>query len=152
VLILIDGDGMIFKDEFLQKGLAGGKQAAAALYSTVMSHIDREMNIIPTASRVLCRIYANVKGLADVLMRAGIVEDAVQFEEFVRGFTNGRTFFDFIDVGPGKDRADDKIIGTCTSPYYSSPAWSHPAEQDYRDLETLRRRLPLPPDIFRLLA
>ncbi|KAL5397298.1 hypothetical protein PMIN02_002392 [Paraphaeosphaeria minitans] len=112
VLILVDGDGMIFKDDFLHKGLAGGKQAAAALYSTIVAYIERETRTIPPTSRVLCRIYANVKGLADVLVRAGIVNDAAQFEEFTRGFTNGRTFFDFVDVGPGKDRADDKIIET----------------------------------------
>jgi hypothetical protein len=29
----------------------------------------------------------------------------------MRGFTRGKTLFDFIDVGPGKDRADEKIIG-----------------------------------------
>ncbi|KAL5381134.1 hypothetical protein DPSP01_007388 [Paraphaeosphaeria sporulosa] len=112
VLILIDGDGMIFENEFLQKGLAGGKQAAVSLYSTIATYIERETRTIPPTSRVLCRIYANVKGLADVLVRAGIVNKAAQFEDFTRGFTNGRTFFDFIDVGPGKDRADDKIIET----------------------------------------
>ncbi|KAL1606346.1 hypothetical protein SLS60_003748 [Paraconiothyrium brasiliense] len=110
VMVLIDGDGMIFENDFLRKGLAGGKQAAAALYSTIITYIERETNTIPTTSRILCRIYANVKGLADVLVRVGILEHAGQFEEFVRGFTSGRTFFDFIDVGPGKDRADDKII------------------------------------------
>ncbi|KAF2438612.1 hypothetical protein P171DRAFT_398698 [Karstenula rhodostoma CBS 690.94] len=112
VLILIDGDGMIFENRFLQKGWAGGKQAAAALYSTIVDYIERETRTIPPASRVVCRIYANVKGLAEVLVRVGILEEAAQFTEFVRGFTNGRTLFDFIDVGPGKDRADDKIIET----------------------------------------
>lgn len=145
---------MIFNTEFLQMGLAGGKQAAAALYSTIVAYIERETMTIPPASRVLCRIYANVKGLAEVLVRAGITKDAAQFEEFVRGFTNGRTFFDFIDVGPGKDRADDKIIGKLDFrlPISFSPAWSHLADDRFRDFETLRRRLPLSPNLFRLLA
>lgn len=34
------------------------------------------------------------------------------FEDFARGFSRGKTLFDFVDVGPGKDRADEKIIGT----------------------------------------
>lgn len=122
VMVLIDGDGMIFETEFLQKGLAGGKQAAAALYNAVLNYIERETTIIPTTSRVLCRIYANVKGLAEVLVRAGLIEDAGQFDEFTRGFTNGRTLFDFIDVGPGKDRADDKIIGK-TFTFYDSATY-----------------------------
>ena len=111
VLVLIDGDGMIFADGFLQKGLNGGKEAAAALYRTVVAYIERETNDIPLTSRVICRVYANVKGLAETLVRYGIMEETGRFEDFVRGFTNGRTLFDFIDVGSGKDRADDKIIG-----------------------------------------
>lgn len=111
MLVLIDGDGMIFANQFVQKGLVGGKEAAAMLYHAIVTYIERETEIIPLTSRVLCRVYANVKGLSETLVRAGIIEEANHFEEFVRGFTNGRTLFDFIDVGPGKDRADDKIIG-----------------------------------------
>ncbi len=59
----------------------------------------------------MCRIYANVRGLGDVLVRKGVYQDIIEFEEFVRGFTRGKTLFDFIDVGAGKDRADEKIIG-----------------------------------------
>jgi hypothetical protein len=56
-------------------------------------------------------MYANVRGLGDVLARKGIVEDVGVFEDFVRGFTRAKVHFDFIDVGSGKDRADEKIIG-----------------------------------------
>jgi hypothetical protein len=56
-------------------------------------------------------MYANVRGLADVLVRTGAIEDTGVFEDFMRGFTRGKTLFDFVDVGAGKDRADQKIIG-----------------------------------------
>jgi|TARA_R110002003_G_scaffold109_3_gene9110 hypothetical protein len=46
-----------------------------------------------------------------VLARKGIIDDVSVFEDFARGFTRGKTMFDFIDVGSGKDRADEKIIG-----------------------------------------
>lgn len=111
MLVLIDGDGMIFANGFLQRGLGGGKEAAATLFNIIMTYIERETDNIPLSSRVICRVYANVKGLAETLVRYGILEEISHFEDFVRGFTNGRTLFDFIDVGPGKDRADDKIIG-----------------------------------------
>lgn len=124
VFVLIDGDGMIFTNEFLKKGHSGGKEAAAALYHALTAYIERETIDIPTTSRVLCRIYANVKGLGETLVRAGIIEETSVFEEFVRGFTNGRTLFDFVDVGPGKDRADDKIIGEFES-CYSFPGSPH---------------------------
>jgi hypothetical protein len=56
-------------------------------------------------------VYANVRGLADKLLRLGTIEALEDFEEFVQGFTRAKTMFDFIDVGAGKDRADEKIIG-----------------------------------------
>jgi hypothetical protein len=46
-----------------------------------------------------------------VLVRKGIIDDIIVFEDFTRGFTRGKAHFDFIDVGAGKDRADEKIIG-----------------------------------------
>lgn len=136
IVLLIDGDGMIFQKEFLRDGSAGGHRAAVSprhsaawrghkhyvwldftdsvlqtkLRKFAESYVDTEDKAIPVESRILCRIYASVKGLADVLVRSGAIEHAAVFEEFVQGFTRGDTLFDFIDVGPGKDRADDKII------------------------------------------
>jgi hypothetical protein len=55
-----------------------------------------------------------VRGLGDVLVRTGAIQEIAQFEDFMRGFTRGKTLFDFIDVGAGKDRADEKIIGKYT--------------------------------------
>lgn len=44
-------------------------------------------------------------------MRLGMTEALEDFEEFVRGFTRENTMFEFIDVGAGKDCAEEKIIG-----------------------------------------
>jgi hypothetical protein len=46
------------------------------------------------------------------LARKGIIENVGVFEDFTRGFTRGKVNFDFVDVGSGKDRADEKIVGT----------------------------------------
>ncbi|CAI6340885.1 unnamed protein product [Periconia digitata] len=112
VVLLVDGDGMIFENDFVAMGEAGGRKAAAELHKAVELYVENETKSIPMESRIICRVYANVKGLADVLVRSGIVEDASVFESFVQGFTRGKILFDFIDVGPGKDRADEKIIET----------------------------------------
>lgn len=112
VVVLIDGDGMIFQDDFLKAGEFGGKKAAAQLQNLVSDYIHQRMDNIPISAKVVTRVYANVKGLSDICVRTGIVDEASQVEEFVRGFTRGRTLFDFVDVGPGKDRADEKLIET----------------------------------------
>lgn len=49
------------------------------------------------------------RGLADTCTRAGIVSSPIIIEDFVRGFTRSDPYFDFIDVGYGKDRADVKV-------------------------------------------
>ncbi|KAL5119945.1 hypothetical protein ACEQ8H_002043 [Pleosporales sp. CAS-2024a] len=110
VMVLIDGDGMIFEDQYLQQGEAGGRRAASQLDSALHQYIETETDDIPLGARIVCRMYANVRGLGEVLARKGIIAHSSVFDDFVRGFTRGKTLFDFVDVGTGKDRADEKII------------------------------------------
>jgi hypothetical protein len=124
-MVLIDGDGMIFLDDFLRDGEKGGRRAAMKLQAALEDYIESEVTGIPHDSRIVCRIYANVRGLGDVLARTGAIEETGQFGDFVRGFTQQQALFDFVDVGPGKDRADEKLVGeysisaakTCTLTY-----------------------------------
>lgn len=111
ILVLIDGDGMIFEDYLVKKGEIGGKEAAAALWAATRDYIHQ---IIPGLSpdfKIVARIYANLKGLGETCHRAAMLENPATIEHFARGFTGSKHLFDFIDVGIGKDRADDKISG-----------------------------------------
>ncbi|KAL6703536.1 hypothetical protein ACN47E_009561 [Coniothyrium glycines] len=110
VTILIDGDGMVFVNEFLREGEQGGRRAASALYDAVQNFIEKDTMDIPLESRLICRIYANIRGLSEVLVRIGVIPAVSVFDDFVRGFAAAKPLFEFIDVGPGKDRADVKII------------------------------------------
>lgn len=120
VLVLIDGDGMIFEDNLLRKGELGGKEAAAGLWNGIKDHVHNELPDTPSDCRIVTRIYANMKGLSEVCWRAGLVEKASLIEEFYRGFTGSKILFDFIDVGPGKDRADEKINGIQYHPSFGT--------------------------------
>lgn len=111
VLVLIDGDGMIFNTSFLRDGEAGGRQAAAVLHDVVQKWSAANVIETPPDVKVVVRIYANLGGLADVCTKAGLISSPTQLAEFARGFTRGKTLFDFVDVGAGKDRADGKIAG-----------------------------------------
>ncbi|KIW03689.1 hypothetical protein, variant [Verruconis gallopava] len=100
---------MIFHEHYLSKGEEGGRQAAEMLRQSTELYAREQVPDLPNEIKVVTRMYANVKGLADMCSRSGLVASPTLIEDFVRGFTRGNALFDFIDVGPGKDRADVKV-------------------------------------------
>ena len=110
VLVLIDGDGMIFDDNLIKHGENGGRQAASLLWNAISECVHNTMDL-QSDIRIVTRIYANVRGLGDVCHKAGILAKPEMMEDFARGFTGSKQLFDFVDVGIGKDRADDKLSG-----------------------------------------
>ncbi|GBF64457.1 hypothetical protein TMEN_7173 [Trichophyton mentagrophytes] len=114
VIALLDGDGMIFRDSLVQQGEKGGKDAANQLWLAIRDYTSETFTNIHSP-KIVARIYANVRGLGETLFKAGIIDKPSVFEDFVRGFNGGRLLFDFVDVGSGKDRADDKLAGKLSS-------------------------------------
>ncbi len=112
ILVLIDGDGMIFEDQFIHKGEVGGKEAAVLLWGFVRDYVTQKIPNLSSDYKVVTRVYANLKGLGDACHQSGILERPSLIADFARGFTGSKQLFDFVDVGMGKDRADDKISGT----------------------------------------
>lgn len=102
---------MIFEDHLLKKGESGGKESASILWSATRDYVHRLIPDLSSDFKIVVRIYANLKGLGDVCHRAAILENPATVENFARGFTGSKQLFDFVDVGIGKDRADDKISG-----------------------------------------
>lgn len=103
---------MIFDDDLIKQGETGGKEAATSLSGSVRDYVH--FLTVPDLSsdyKIVTRIYANLKGLGDVCHKAGISTKPSTIEEFARGFTGSKHLFDFVDVGMGKDRADEKISG-----------------------------------------
>ena len=110
ILALIDGDGMIFNDDLIKSGEEGGRQAANSLWNALSDRIENALEFPPDI-KIVVRVYANIKGLGDTCHKAGILSRPSLLEDFARGFTGAKQLFDFVDVGMGKDRADDKIGG-----------------------------------------
>ena len=131
ILVLIDGDGVIFNDDLLSQGEAGGKEAANRLWNDIRNEVDHRMPDLIQKYKIVVRVYTNLKGLGYICHRKGILESPNHIEDFARGFTGSKTLFDFVDVGVGKDRADEKISGTFTT-------------------EQTQRMLLTSPEIFRL--
>lgn len=107
--MLIDGDGILFDDELVAKGAAGGEAAADLLETCVKRYIADEMPHLPSNCEVVVKIYANTKGLSDVYHRSGVVNHPSKLDDFSRSLTRRKPLFDWIDVGSGRDSADAKI-------------------------------------------
>lgn len=105
---------MIFNDDLIKQGEIGGKEAAARLYDAVRDYVGHSIPEMPSDYKIVTRIYANLKGLGEICYKAALLDSPSTMENFARGFTGSKHLFDFIDVGTGKDRADDKISGTRT--------------------------------------
>ena len=103
-LCLIDGDGCIFSEKYLNDGDQGGKAAAASLKQELTKLLDAD-------SGPLCTfIYMNQAGLREVLANSDTCT-AAKFNDFVTGFNRSTELFNIIDVGRGKEAADAKIRG-----------------------------------------
>ena len=63
--------------------------------------------------QVRIRVYANMKGLASTYCSNQILDNALDFQLFVRGFNMGVSMCDFVDAGDGKECADAKLKGVC---------------------------------------
>ncbi|KAJ0287069.1 hypothetical protein COL154_009205 [Colletotrichum chrysophilum] len=105
VLILIDGDGLLFQETYIKQGIEGGKQAAYALRSAVAEYVGSQSGEV----EIIAKVCANMSGLARAMRRDGCLDSESELKEFSLGFTQAKASFDFIDVGHGKERADSKI-------------------------------------------
>jgi hypothetical protein len=111
ILVLIDGNGMIFQHNFLKQGELGGKTAANTVNNAIFEWARNNITEVPEETKVVVRVYANVKGIAEACAKAGIVEHPSRVEEFVRGFTSSNPLSDIIDVGAASDAVEGKIDG-----------------------------------------
>ncbi|KAK8086746.1 hypothetical protein PG994_001720 [Apiospora phragmitis] len=107
VLVLVDGDGLIFKEHLIKQGLDGGKKAAYALRQEISRRCDNADD-----TEIMTKVVANLSGLAKAMKRDGTIDNESDLRDFMLGFTQAKASFDFIDVGHGKERADSKIKET----------------------------------------
>ena len=111
ILVLIDGNGMIFHQNLLPKGEEGGKIAANAIKHAALDWARTNVPETPDEVKVIVRVYADVRGISNACTKAGIINHPSLLQDFVHGFTSCDPLFDFIDVGTGTDAADQKVVG-----------------------------------------
>ncbi|CAH0045541.1 unnamed protein product [Clonostachys solani] len=124
VALLIDGDGAIFHESFLEKPAHGAAEACRRLNENIKNHLKStgEKEDLP----VFARIYADLDNLATAVHQSGIVDYKEKVSRFFEHFTNSCAEFEFINVGFGKENADCKMRKSSLTPemlkyYYTDP-------------------------------
>ncbi|KAI9852281.1 MAG: hypothetical protein M1838_001169 [Thelocarpon superellum] len=102
VLVLIDGDGVNFKDTVLH---SGGNTAANQLRKSTQEYVSQMRPDVPDFE-IIIRIYVNLKGLARTYRD---LEQPADFEQFVQEFNMAHPLGEIINAGHGKECADEKI-------------------------------------------
>ncbi|KAI2621980.1 hypothetical protein GGS26DRAFT_568737 [Hypomontagnella submonticulosa] len=108
VVVLIDGDGAKFADEYLRDPSGGAEKVAMKLKQAVRENL-RDTGVGQDDIPILVRVYANLNDLSKSLRLSRIIEYDEDMRLFAERFTNSRADFDFVNVGKGKENADSKI-------------------------------------------
>ncbi|VUC31134.1 unnamed protein product [Clonostachys rosea] len=118
VAVLIDGDGAIFHESFLQKPAQGAAEASRRLNENIKDHLKATggKENLP----VVARVYADQDNLANAIHKSGIVDYKEKVSRFFEHFTNSCAEFEFINVGFGKENADCKMRKMLKY-YYTDP-------------------------------
>ncbi|KAI3341406.1 hypothetical protein F4824DRAFT_448796 [Ustulina deusta] len=107
VLVIVDGDGYIFKDEYLHQGADGGSKAAQHLNNVIKKSLQGKGL---EQCDVMIRIYANLANLSRALSKYGLATpDKRSLSPFVANFNRSYGLMDFVDAGELKENADFKI-------------------------------------------
>ncbi|KAI6790124.1 hypothetical protein KC361_g8112 [Hortaea werneckii] len=107
VLVLVDGDGYVFNDDFISRGAEGGQKAAQLL----KDNINRSLRWKGLEGcQIVVRVYANLVGLSKSLAKAGLAgKEKRSLATFAASFTRSNDLFDYVDAGESEDSASFKI-------------------------------------------
>ncbi|KAI9038263.1 zinc finger CCCH domain-containing protein [Aspergillus affinis] len=110
VLVLVDGDGCLFKEHLVKAGSDGGITAARLLSDSIKEQVQDRLGAQADQCRIMVRIYSNVLGLSKSLARNGLLGyEARSLSPFAASFTRSQDLFDYVDAGDKKEGADYKI-------------------------------------------
>ncbi len=95
---------------WLSRGLASGQDAADQFIEKVREYLISLGSIKePKSVPVVVKAFANLSGLEHACTRDKKVKSVGDMAQSWIGFTRRYALVDFVDVGPGKEEADNKI-------------------------------------------
>ncbi|PWI63968.1 hypothetical protein PCL_01579 [Purpureocillium lilacinum] len=110
VVLLIDAnvDGYAFQDKYITGSAKGATDAADELFGDLQRFV-RTLDSGANDLDIFVKAFANFSRLAAALVRGGRMREEAQVREFAAEFSSRHAFFDFVDVGGGKQCIDYKI-------------------------------------------
>ncbi|KAK3358039.1 hypothetical protein B0T25DRAFT_449759 [Lasiosphaeria hispida] len=109
VFVIIDGDGAVFHESLIAEGEEGGKAAAHELNQQLKTQMYENYNM--SNIDIMVQVVLSVEGLTKALHASNTLRtfDSTILARFARGFCRAQPFFTVVDVGYGKEQADNKV-------------------------------------------
>ncbi len=85
-------------------------EAADELRGRVKEYL-RQIKVDVDNTDIVVKAYADIKNLSAACIRNGKMKSGSNLSLFAHGFNQRQGLFDFVNVGPGKEGADNKIRG-----------------------------------------
>jgi hypothetical protein len=115
--VLIDGSAFLPAANLARFGDDGGRNLAHFIVDYA-SQLCAQHRAGMRSVKVVIGIYADVHGLAAAYYKAGAVQDAGVFHDFVYGFNHFGIHSDIIDIGPVHRFADERVRSTSDAPRF----------------------------------
>ncbi|KAF1921868.1 hypothetical protein BDU57DRAFT_535467 [Ampelomyces quisqualis] len=102
VLIDADADGFLFQDKYLTKKTQGGEALADELMVRIREYLRPQFEDADQID-IIVRVYSNLEGMANFLVKLDKVRNLGQLRAFSTGFCGRISTFDWVDTGVGKE-------------------------------------------------
>ncbi|OAL47081.1 hypothetical protein IQ07DRAFT_646696 [Pyrenochaeta sp. DS3sAY3a] len=162
VLIDADADGFLFQDKYITRKAQGGEALADELLARTREYLRPQYEDADQID-ILVRIYANLEGMANYLVRLDKVRNLGQVRACSTAFGGRISSFDWVDTGVGKEGGSGRKVRENLSFYTSNSHLRHvilgcsPADLPASLLSTiplakltLIESIPLPPGLTTL--
>lgn len=89
----------------------GGRDAADELHARIKDLL-KKFKLDAENTDITLRAYADFKSLRSACVKNRRMKESSSMNLFAHGLKRHQALFDFVDMGPGKEGADNKVRGT----------------------------------------
>ncbi|KAL6706131.1 hypothetical protein ACN47E_006047 [Coniothyrium glycines] len=124
VLIDADAEGFLFQDKYITRKAQGGEALADELLIRTREYLRPQYEDADSLD-IIVRVYANLEGMANYLVRVDKVRNLGQLRAFSTGFCGRISSFDWIDTGVGKEGGSGRKVRENLSFYTTNSHLRH---------------------------